>query len=580
MRFIIYTMQNTWLTHRSASSPSYYRAVAEQIAKDYPVSAVPSDDTQRGEQQSLFDAESTTSATPLADVIETLLQQKQLGNSAIPDTVFPDLPTRGIASWSPGMLAADITTPVVQYAGSVALHHCFMSEWQTARFIQESVASHQSTVPTAHNLPKNDLLSAEQARAVEATLAQRLTVISGGPGTGKTTIVAAVIAQQLAKGMSAEDMALTAPTGKAVQRLQESLARQLKVEGSLTFATLHRLLRLVPADFSLLPTPPSQRLPYRLIVVDEASMLDLRLLNQLLSVCREDCQLILLGDRHQLGAIGLGQPFADICRAFQGHAIVQSLSVSYRFDAQSLIGKLANAVLETDVQPFISLATDSQLMLTPEVLDKEIHEAFADYHQLIKTTDSADVSDTAVALLAASQQVKILTSHNHGALGCVSINDKIDHWLGAGAAFYQGKILMMTRNDPVNQLYNGDIGVCCMLDGLPYFVIEAATDSGYRQIPIIELAGLVSAYAMTIHKSQGSEYERVIITLAAVAEGGDRQPEQSVVNRALLYTAITRAKSSLAICADEPAIRHCFAEQTQQTLLADLLHAMRPETLA
>jgi exodeoxyribonuclease V alpha subunit len=439
-----------------------------------------------------------------------------------------------------------------------------------------------------------------QAVAVATGLLSRLTVITGGPGTGKTTTVlwllAALLEQAHEDGRKPPQIRLAAPTGKAAARLGESLRERLSrmdLDSPLREAmpqaahTLHRLLgvRVGSSRFRHDHTYP---LDADVVVVDEASMVDLPLMAKLLDALPERASLVLLGDRDQLASVEAGNVLAGICAAAGDGALsptraglihdatgfdmpsaaqagafadaVIELRDSHRFDARSGLGQLAALVRQGDTQA---------------VLDGLAQRAFVDVNWVQPTSVASHVlactgetfaqlaamTDPARALAQASH-LRVLTALREGPSGCVTINAAIEHFLRerAGvptrARWYPGRLLLITENDSGSGLFNGDIGIVLPTKDHRLAAWFPAIEGGMRSLPLSALPIHESAFAMTIHKSQGSEFDEAVIVLP--------REDARVLGRELLYTAVTRARHRVELVAGERALQCTLARSTQR----------------
>ncbi len=426
-------------------------------------------------------------------------------------------------------------------------------------------------------------------QAFAALLAARsaFSVISGGPGTGKTTTVARLLLllldQQRARNLAPLRTWLLAPTGKAAQRLSESLEASLKRlnvdEDTVralpnTASTIHRALGYNPRTPTRFRHNAARPLSADLIVVDEASMVDLALMTKLVEAVPPHARLILLGDKDQLASVEAGAIFGDIFnetstaryssglltlsqrvglnvtaadapRSSPIQARLSDCTVhlhrSYRYNEDGGIGKLAAALRRGDVEETIgALGDESEATWTrtdnldeKAVLD-ELKGAIADgYREYFATRDPGE-------RLHALSRFRVLCAHRRGSLGVEGINQLVEQSMphaGDGGGAYDGRPIMVTQNDYQLELFNGDVGVLCR-DGsrLAAFFDSA---SGLRRVQLSRLPGHETVFAMTVHKSQGSEFESVALVL----------PERPspVFTRELLYTGVTRAKSSVRV---------------------------------
>ena len=398
--------------------------------------------------------------------------------------------------------------------------------------------------------------SSEQKNAAEKVVENRFSVITGGPGTGKTTTVAKIIAGILSV-FPEERIILAAPTGKAAARMTEALreaAKKMKEQGltenpeifekmnSLEGRTIHKLLGWM---FGKPEKNREDPIYAGLVIVDEASMVDIAMFSNLIDALSDRTSLILLGDKDQLASVDAGNVLCDICNAAEaglfGRQIEAKLTKSHRFEKHPAIGRLANAVnTRKDAKEIIKICTEEQdLDFTTKTVEQIVKTAADNYRFLSDTVlKPAEILDKL-------NDFKILCPSKEDSFGIAKLNEAIDKALGRDGSddFYSGRPIMVTRNDYANSgLVNGDCGV--ILENRAYF----NTDSGVRSFPISALPPVETVYAMTIHKSQGSEYDSVLVVM----------PENNMpmLTKELLYTAITRAKERVAITAQESVLEY------------------------
>lgn len=458
------------------------------------------------------------------------------------------------------------------------------------------------------------------AAAVAAT--HKFSVISGGPGTGKTTTVTRLLAllvelHQQQRPEHPPIIHLAAPTGKAAARLTETigLARMKlncapEVRHAITAqaTTIHRLLGVIPgqSEFHYNRNNP---LHVDILVVDEASMIDSSLMAKLLEALPAQTQLILLGDRDQLASVEAGSVLGDICSALEfgySHEQIQRLQKltgfelmqylhgsgpvirdglcllrkSYRFDANSGIGQLAKAVNSADRQRIQELAqqplADLQFYYSGDIQQRLLKEAVAGYRpylEKIKGLEKVndDTNRSASDVLEAFDEFQVLCALREGTQGVNGLNDAIRTALQqaglirAGSdTWYHGRPILITRNDPALELYNGDIGITFQQADGRFRVVFPKPDGELRTLLPSRLPEHETVFAMTVHKSQGSEFKKVVMVLPDSAS--------PVVTRELLYTGITRAKSSLLLFARLDMLTMAINHPVQRvTGLADRL---------
>jgi exodeoxyribonuclease V alpha subunit len=414
-----------------------------------------------------------------------------------------------------------------------------------------------------------------QRRAGERAVTRRLVVISGGPGTGKTTTVAKILAligeQARAAGTRWPLMALCAPTGKAADRLQEATADQLvhldvdddvrsHVSSTPSF-TLHRLLGARGDTGPRFAHDRANPLPYDVVVVDEASMVSLSMMARLLEAARPEARVIFVGDAGQLASVEAGAVLGDLVgpaiddpdRPPLGKNIVV-LQTVHRYGED--IGALANAVRRGDdgaVMSALRAGSAAVRWIAPD----EGRGSLA----LVRT--AAVATGRAVALaahagrpaeaLTALGAFRVVCAHRRGDQGVARWIHAIERWLGedvdgfaAGPEWYVGRPVMMTRNDYSIGLFNGDIGVVVAgSDGRS--MVAFARGAEVIQLSPFRLGEVETVHAMTIHKSQGSQFATAVVV---VPEASSR-----MLTRELLYTGITRARSSVILVGSEAAIR-------------------------
>lgn len=403
----------------------------------------------------------------------------------------------------------------------------------------------------------------EQRRAAEVALSQSLTVLTGGPGTGKTTTVArllALLAEQAAQQQRPPlRIALAAPTGKAAARLLEAVQQQVAALDAedrdrlpeLTASTLHRLLQRRPDNASRFRHHRENRLPHDVIVVDETSMVSLTLMARLLEAVRPDSRLILVGDADQLASVEAGAVLADLVDGLGGRDDVRiaRLVTSHRFGAP--IGELATAVRDGDTDRVIDALKAGGPHI--EWLDTD-HPGDRLRGVLLphalRLREAAILGNGRVAL-ATLDEHRLLCAHRRGPSGVRHWNRQVERWLTDATGepiwtdWYTGRPVLVTANDYGLGLYNGDTGVAVTRpDGLAA-VVGAGT--GPVELSVNRLSDVETMHAMTIHKSQGSQADEVTVLLPA--------EDSRLLSRELFYTAVTRAKTRVRIVGSEPAVR-------------------------
>lgn len=464
--------------------------------------------------------------------------------------------------------------PLVLDRGRLYFHRLFDAERRLAERLLSLAGRHDSgTDPertTECVFAEAEDRTREARSAIRAVLSRRLCIVSGGPGTGKTTLAAKLIAALVASGAAApRRIGLAAPTGKASSRLQESVRGKL-AEAPLKQATglddfpaeartIHRLL----ADRSR----PLARL--EALVVDECSMADLSLMARLTAALPRQCRLILLGDANQLSSVEPGSVFSDLCRAGESGPLapcVATLRKNYRFDPDSGIGRLARAIVVGDLDGSVEVLRDrSDVETRLQPLADE--NAFDDFARAC----AAEWNDHAAALAAHPETAdpfparRVLCSHRRGSFGIVRFNRLVERRLADLGSrrdedeFYVGRPVLITRNDHRQTgLHNGDAGVVLpdRGEGRRVWFPDLDRDGERFLVSPSRLPQHESFFALTVHRAQGSEYDEVVFVPG---------PADSRVNtKELLYTAVTRARKRVTVMADDNAVRAAVLRTTSR----------------
>ena len=429
-----------------------------------------------------------------------------------------------------------------------------------------------------------------QLAAVAAAARSPFTLLTGGPGTGKTTTVARLLGVLLRLQPELR-IALAAPTGKAAARLAEALQQRAaawpelaKVAARLQPTTLHRLLGYRPGDDSFRASA-QQPLPFELVVVDEASMVDPTLLAVLCSAMQPNARLLLVGDRDQLAAIAAGQVLGELCRAAKPERGVGSqlagfvhaatgmvlptqspaspladhtiaLRENHRFGQQPGIGGFARALADRDTAAALTSLRAGHADLL-HAADAE--RALAEIAPLLFAATTARTAEQALAALAT---VRILTATRHGPLGALAWNRRVEALLQqrgvrVDSPWYPGRPVLVTQNDSQSRLWNGDLGVVVKTpEGRPMVAFQGS-DGSVRQVQPLRLPAHETAWAMTVHKAQGSEYDTILLSMPDRAGPGWQAP--------LLYTGISRARRRAVLLADPGLLGPALAHWPQRT---------------
>jgi len=534
-------------------------------------------------------------------------------NTYLPVGQEPELPVLpALDEWTEALRTETLIgdghepTPLVLEDGKLFLYRYRRAERELAAFIAarmetpEPVGDGASPDLLMRLFPAIDAEPDWQAAAVLAAVHRRFAIISGGPGTGKTTTVVRLLAMLL---HAEPDMriALAAPTGKAASRLAESISGQvsrLPVDDALRdlipteVVTLHRLLGYLPRRDRFRHNRGNP-LFADMVIIDEASMVDLLLMARLTSALTDSCRLVLIGDHNQLASVDTGYVLGDITRAaqldrghsqgfgetyhrFTGHSLpgceaavaalrdsVVVLEKSYRFGADSGIGALSRAVRERDPDAVIGALEghdDVTRRDPPAAIDEALTPLIAHLHRCMEARTVED----ALARLGKGQ---ILCGLRNGPSGVTNLNAAVERLLirngfDLRVPFYRGRPILITRNDYQNKLYNGDIGIVWIEAGRTR--AHFSTGGEIRALPVSQLPAHETAWAMTVHKNQGSEFDHVLFFLP--------EAEHPICNRELFYTGITRAKTRLDLIGDLDAVRAATVRgETRHTGLADLL---------
>lgn len=432
-----------------------------------------------------------------------------------------------------------------------------------------------------------------QAVAAAAALRGGLTVVTGGPGTGKTTAVARVLALLLHENPALQ-VALAAPTGKAAARLVESVQgslASLPIDDALrrrmpaTGRTLHRLLGYRPWNDTFAHGADAP-LAEDVVIVDEASMVDVLMMDALFAALRPTARLILLGDRDQLASVDTGYVLGDLCRAAEscgtahgtglarwygalgGSALESSagatperdtvvrLVKSWRFEKQPGIGALADCVRRGSASGALAVLADPAR--GDATRRDAVHSAAELLAPMASTVDDYLAAETPEQALDRFGAFRVLCALRDGRAGVTGLNEQIEHWLRARgiptrARWYEGRPVLITSNDQATGLFNGDVGVTTISGGQArvWFRDNAGRP---RAVAPARLPAHETAWAMTVHKAQGSEFGQVVLVLP--------DEDTRVLTRELLYTGVTRARTSVDVVGDAELLRLAIERAT------------------
>ncbi|MAI42701.1 MAG: exodeoxyribonuclease V subunit alpha [Candidatus Azotimanducaceae bacterium] len=450
-------------------------------------------------------------------------------------------------------------------------------------FNRESLVFDRDQIRSAINQDFNSSHEPDwQKIATLQALTRQLTIITGGPGTGKTRTIAAITGILQTALKHSLRIELAAPTGKAAIRLSQAITEH---KGTNTdVKTIHRLLG-ISRDGSRFKYNDNYRLPCDVVIIDEASMIGLTLMYRLLSALPDACRLILVGDPDQLPSVEVGNVLADLCKQQTGYnnsfrdCVKQILGIDlsfnktsnpldnsicrlrtgHRFSPHVGIGSLANHIKErnpslpqtnssTSIHPTSDLLHgDKNTLLVAE---------FKDYLEHLKNgeTDPRILAET-------FEEYRLLTPVRDAPLGVEDINQTLERELESLGlktsldTFYHGRPILITRNDYTQNLYNGDVGICVSINDLKELLVAFVDKPGKtRLIPTSRLPPHETCFAMTAHKAQGSEFTRVTLILPADPSENTR----ALLSQELIYTAITRARATVKIFCSASIWKHCM----------------------
>ncbi|AOR57629.1 exodeoxyribonuclease V subunit alpha [Pectobacterium parmentieri] len=522
------------------------------------------------------------------------------------------------AAWQQRLLTSDAVsdgskpTPLVLQGEKLYLQRSWQSEGRVAQFIaseRDTVSADEPAIRAVLDrlFPDAGEEIDWQKVAAAVALTRRIAIISGGPGTGKTTTVAKLLAALIELNTGeALRIQLAAPTGKAAARLTESLGlalHRLAVDQTQREAfpqeatTLHRLLGAV-TDSQRLRHHQENPLHLDVLIVDEASMVDLPMMANVIAALPAQARIIFLGDRDQLASVEAGAVLGDICRFAEagysrgrtqqlqrltgcmldgsgpeGQTTVGDsiclLRRSYRFDPHSGIGQLALAVNGGDEARVRAVLNGefADITCSPlaeaeeyQVMLAQCVEGYRDYLQLITVGAPPD------AVLLAFQRYRQLCALREGPFGVAGLNQRIEQALHQSGLiqrsrnplnrWYPGRPVMIERNDAALGLFNGDIGIAMMGENRELRVFFPLPNGETKDVTPSRLPPHETAYAMTVHKSQGSEFDHTALVLP--------NHYLPVLTRELVYTAITRARQRLSLYTDVRILCRAVKTPTQR----------------
>jgi exodeoxyribonuclease V alpha subunit len=536
------------------------------------------------------------------------------GGDALTEYAFPDA-----GAWAAAVAASPLTSPragvapLVVEGTRVYLRRYHLHEIELARRIIDRAGTRVDDVDVGvlraglnRMFPARSDSPDWQRTGAALALLRRLTIIAGGPGTGKTwtvtRILALLVEQALSRDARVPRVLLLAPTGKAAARLRESVRenrKRLPASPEILAAiadesvTIHRALGAMPDG--VFRHGPERPLATDAVIVDEASMVDLALMNRLFAAVPAEARIVLLGDRDQLASVEAGSVLSDMCggaaaerqtcvsvgaaaevRAVAGDEVpvcdgaplladsIVHLRESRRFRDHPGIGALAIAIQEASGQAALAALRSADL---PEVTLVEPAGPLGRQVSALASERYAACLGAEQRRLEAFGRFRVLCAHRRGLDGAEVMNDAIERALAArelvslDELFYVGRPLLVTENDPTTRLFNGDIGLVVRDGTGAKAALFGADDAepgegGGRLIALSRLPRAETAFAMSVHKSQGSEFDEVVLVLP--------QKPSPVLTRELLYTAVTRARERVTIVASPDVVAQAIATPTRR----------------
>ena len=515
--------------------------------------------------------------------------------------------------------AAGEKQPFVFHNNRLYLQRYFAYESSILTSIQSCVASEKKQRPqrlqqllthkdfirslsipdTSTTLTAEEKIDWQQTAAIVGVL-NNFTIITGGPGTGKTTTVAKMLAILFTIDPNLK-VALAAPTGKAAVRMAESLkGSKIDVDiaikekfKTLVPTTIHRLLKYVP-DSPYFKHDQTNPLNYDLVIVDEASMIDVALFSKLLAAIGPATRIILLGDKDQLASVEAGSLLGDLCQTQTTMNVLsaenvelinsfipgieQQISTGYieaaanvlsehiielkrsrRFTGDGGIGKFGKAIIHgrlDEIEAFVDENKDAAVTIDTSYADDLFNSFITGYENFIGEKDISKA-------LEKLNQLRVLCAVREGPQGLKAVNKKIEMILvekgliGNKIEFYNNRPIIVTRNYPELKLFNGDVGMIRPDSTGSLKAWFEDSDKNLRAVLPGYITSAETVFAMTIHKSQGSEYAKVLVMLPSSAD-------QPLLTRELLYTAITRAKEAVLLQAGKEVILYTANRSVQR----------------
>lgn len=415
----------------------------------------------------------------------------------------------------------------------------------------------------------------DQARAAMAALQRRFIIISGGPGTGKTTTVLKVLLLLREQGYFSDpnDCLLLAPTGKAADRLRQSILggisqlEMLPIDLPTEAATIHRALGFKPSSIEFRHNA-NNPLSAKVVVIDESSMVDLPLMHRLLDAISDDARIILLGDKNQLASVQVGTVLSDFMEAAAtGSNLLSNSTITLQksFRTQGPINAACAHIRDGDAESAWQTVLDSPKEVTGatvfQALPSRLRHAltpFVERHwlPLLKNSELSIAEK-----LKRIDNFRILTPTHKGPYGIAAINQTVElilasHGIDTQQVWYPGRSVLVQHNDHSLGIYNGDTGLTGIdAEGCPNVSFTGA--DGTRSFPPARIPEVETAWALTIHRTQGSEYEHILLVIPPV----DDSP---ILSRELLYTGLSRAKQSATLWCTQQSFKQTVASTVQR----------------